>query len=75
MQNFFFVVTTRAQKFLVYSVVFKHFENFHFFHITTTYLYNFDSLKAEFLNGKTLVYEDIYYFSYFCSKTLIVGTR
>ena len=43
--------------------------------ITKTRLYNFDLLKPHFYIVKTGVYRGIYYFSYFCSKIKIVGTR
>ena len=41
--------------------------------ITKTYLYNFDPLKPN-LYSITGVYRGIQYFSYFCSKSKIVGT-
>ena len=42
--------------------------------ITKTYIYNFDPLTL-LLYSKTGVYRGIRDFSYFCSKTQIVGTR
>ena len=42
--------------------------------IKKTCLYNFDPLKP-LLYNKTGVYRGIHYFSYFCSKTKIVGTH
>ena len=44
-------------------------------YITKTYLCNFDPLKPHFYTEKTGVYWGIHYFSYFCTKTYIVGTR
>ena len=43
-------------------------------YITKTCVYNFDALKPHFYIVKR-VYRGIHYFSYFCPKTLIVGTR
>ena len=42
--------------------------------IAKTCLYKFDPLKTPPLTSKTGVYRGIHYFSYFGSKTSIVGT-
>ena len=45
------------------------------FNITKTYLYNFDPLKPHFYIVKLGFTGYTLFFSYFCSKTQVVGTR